>query len=214
MRYTYKKCIGKKFNYLTITEEYKFRTPKCRSVKCKCDCGNYTWVDFSNIVNGHIKSCGCMYRKALGDSDTRFYNIFKKVEERCNKKEFSNYHLYGGRGIKCEWKTYSDFKDDMFDSYCKHVEEFGEKETTIDRIDVNGNYCKENCRWATVQEQQNNRRNTRYIEMEDGTLVTIRELSQMTGIRIKVLDGRFCKLDTKHTRLVKYRDIIKDEDIV
>ena len=214
MRYIYKNCIGEKFNHLTITDEYEFRKPKKRTVKCKCDCGNYTWVEFSNVTSGHIKSCGCIYRKSLGESHTRFYNIYSKMNSRCNNKSESAYHLYGGRGIKCEWNSYEEFKNDMYDSYIQHVNEYDEKNTTIDRIDPNGKYCKENCQWATIDEQAYNKRNTRYIEMPSGKLINLKELSELTGININTLDSRYCRLDTEHTHLVKYNDIIKNEDIV
>ena len=214
MRYNYKDCIGKKFNHLTITGESTFRKKTVRSVKCLCDCGNETWVDFSNITSGHIKSCGCIYRKSEGDSETRFYNIFNKMCDRCENESSSAYKWYGGRGIKCLWKNYSDFKKDMYDSYCAHVNEYGEVETTIDRIDPDKDYCKDNCRWATNMEQQNNRRNTRYIQMDDGSLITIRELSEKIGIPFKTLDNRYYKIDKEHKRIVNYSDLIKDKDIV
>ena len=93
---------------------------------------------------------------------TRFYKIWKGMVARCNRKQD---HLYGGRGITyCErWKEFLNFKEDMYESYQKHVEEFGERDTTLDRIDVNGNYHKENCRWATWDTQSKNKRGSRYV---------------------------------------------------
>lgn len=90
--------------------------------------------------------------------DYRFNYIFLGMKRRCTDIKSSNYKYYGERGIKVEWKSYQEFKDDMYKSYKEHAKLFGEKQTTIDRIDVNGNYCKKNCRWATWKEQSGNKR--------------------------------------------------------
>lgn len=82
------------------------------------------------------------------------------MKTRCQSVNTKSYKSYGAYGIKVcdEWKQFLNFKDDMYESYLNHVEEYGEKETTIDRKDSNGNYCLENCSWATWKEQSQNKR--------------------------------------------------------
>lgn len=93
-------------------------------------------------------------------SHTRFYNIWNGMRQRCFNPKRERYSMYGGRGIiVCnEWLDIITFKKDMYDSYVSHCKEFGEKQTSIDRIDNDGDYCKENCKWATHKEQGSNTR--------------------------------------------------------
>lgn len=93
--------------------------------------------------------------------DKRFYKIWTDLKQRCTNPNCKKFNLYGGRGIMYayEWKEYNGFKKDMWDSYCEHVVKYGEKQTTLDRINVNDHYSKENCRWATYSEQRVNQRN-------------------------------------------------------
>lgn len=104
-------------------------------------------------------------------TNKRLYNIYHGIKRRCEDSKRKEYQWYGFRWIKCCRKTYKDFENDMWSSYYKHVEEYGEKNTTIDRIDNDWDYCKENCRRATLKEQWNNQRKswkTRYgMSMQD-----------------------------------------------
>lgn len=83
---------------------------------------------------------------------------YYSMQRRCKNPSQYNYRYYGGRGIKNLWKSYRDFKNDMYLLYIEHLNVHGKKQTTLDRIDVNGHYCKENCRWATWSEQGKNKR--------------------------------------------------------
>lgn len=93
--------------------------------------------------------------------DLRFYKIWANMKQRCTNPNCAKFSLYGGRGILyCyEWKDYENFKTDMYKSYREHSAIYGENQTTLDRINPNDYYCKENCRWATKQEQRVNVRN-------------------------------------------------------
>ena len=95
----------------------------------------------------------------------RFYEIFCWIKSRCKgtagdgiKKRYSD------KWIKCLWNTFEEFKNDMYESYLEHISKFWEKQTSIDRIDNNWDYCKKNCRWATCTEQNRNRDVTNYVE--------------------------------------------------
>lgn len=179
--------VGDKYGMLTITEIFKKpigkqgRTPFF--VKCRCDCGGQTETLITKLRSGHTKSCGCLWEKAMtkhGLCYTREYRIYNGAKDRCLNKNNIRWKDYGGRGIKFEWKSVMDFCKDMGKS---------PKGTSLDRINNNGNYCKENCRWATPKQQQNNSRFNKRIEY-NGEIRTIPEWAEIMKIPYGTLATR------------------------
>ena len=137
--------------YELINNEVKYK------VKC-LKCNRIKTVYIKHLKNGFGTSHqSCI--KSLNGVDKRFYEIWGGMIKRTTNPKCKNYKNYGGRGIKSDkYKFFIDFYDDLFDSYIKHCKEYGVKNTTLDRIDVNGDYVKENIRWATVSQQNKNTR--------------------------------------------------------
>lgn len=150
--------VGSVFGRLTVKENLP--TENGRSVVlAECSCGNHLKVKTRGLVSGKTKSCGCLKRDRLlevntkhGMAGTRFYKIWRHMKERCDSPKSQYYNDYGGRGISYEpkWSDFVVFMEDMYNGYNDSLE--------LDRIDPNGNYCKDNCQWATESHQAFNQR--------------------------------------------------------
>lgn len=192
---------GKKNNKLTIVR-YSHKT-KCGTYwDAICECGNNIKIRGSHFKNGHTKTCGCSKEKH-GATGTTIYIAWKAIKRRCHNANNDKYKDYGGRGITvCDkWLTFNGFYEDMGDQPEGH---------TIDRIDVNGNYCKENCRWATREQQDNNKRNSVKITYNNKTQ-TVTQWSKELGVTKDYLRGRLIRSNYSVNEVInKILNIQKD----
>jgi len=134
--------------------------------KCKV-CGREKIVKLQTMAKGVGTShMYCIINDGVKFTD-HFKSLFNNMKTRCNNPNYEKFHRYGGRGIKCDYEYLIDFYDDFYDLYLKHVEQYGESETTIDRIDVDGDYTKDNIRFATLLEQSRNRSDMRSVKVTD-----------------------------------------------
>lgn len=136
---------------------------------CKCDCGNTKSVASTHLRSGAVKSCGCLHNELLskrskthgatiGRNEERLYGVWKCMKQRCENPNAGGYKNYGGRGIRvCEqWHDYSNFREWAFDN--GYDSEAPRGKCTLDRIDNDGCYEPDNCRWVDMFVQANNKR--------------------------------------------------------
>lgn len=153
--------VGQKFGRLLVIEDSDKRTNYNIRWKCKCDCGRFVDVLGLHLKAGATQSCGCLLLERVtrhghcpisGTSPT--YRTWSCMIGRCRYPSHKQYKDYGGRGIKVcrRWNVFSNFLADM------GTRPVG---TTIDRVDNNKGYAPSNCRWATMKQQQNNKRKKR-----------------------------------------------------
>lgn len=168
--------IGEKFNMLTVLEELPERKHGSRVYRCKCDCGNIKDVRKDMLKNGHVKSCGCLHTKH-GKRETKIYHIFSEIKQRCYNKNNKSYNNYGGRGIiVCQ-----EWLNDFMNFYNWAMNNNYQEGLTIDRIDNDGNYEPNNCRWADRKTQNNNRRNNTSISY-NGKTQTLAQWSEELNV--------------------------------
>lgn len=187
--------IGRKFGRLTVLKFHSVNENYATFWLCRCSCGTEKPIRRSNLTNGSAKSCGCLNaelvkeratKSSLGGrvKDERIYNIWQSMRQRCYYRKSTEFHRYGARGISvcAEWSEYASFK--------KWALKNGYKDSlSIDRIDNDGDYRPENCKWSTPTEQANNRRNSLLIEFS-GKNQTLAQWSKETKIHYSCLYGR------------------------
>lgn len=182
MKKKYDDSKDAKYGKLTIIKTY-YKEMKNRERKfalCKCDCGNITEVRFDCLTNSNTQSCGCMNtidrEKPNSIRKHKLYRVYYAVKNRCYNERNKEYKYYGARGIKmCDkWLKYENF----FSWALTH----GYKEgLQLDRIDCNGNYEPNNCRWVDSSTNNYNKRNNILVIYKDGWR-TIQYISDKEGI--------------------------------
>ncbi|MDR2477084.1 MAG: hypothetical protein LBD18_04780 [Treponema sp.] len=164
---------GKKYGRLTVLFFAGTDTGHRSKWRCQCECGKILIADGWKIRNGHTQSCGCLQAERVAQANTknltkhgmscgskrkghRLYKIWRGMIDRCENQNVQNYQYYGARGISVckEWRT------DFLIFYTWAMRNGYSPSLSIDRKNVNENYCPENCRWATPLEQANNKRNS------------------------------------------------------
>lgn len=177
--------VGDKFGKLTVIREVEPNLTPCgtkqRKFLCKCDCGNQVVRNMRTLLKGAKTSCGCnktsyIQKYFKKESKSFLYSTWSGMRQRCNNPNSASYSRYGGRGISVcdEW-------DKDFFAFERWAKENGAKKgLTIDRIDNDGNYCPENCRWVDLFTQANNKNSNRVLEY-NGESHTIMEWSRIIG---------------------------------
>lgn len=195
-------AIGQKFNMLTVLKELP-SSSNGRAFNCKCDCGNYKRVLLMHLVRSLIKSCGCHRRNIHtkhGMWESREYSSWENMVQRCTNPKAKKYYLYGGRGITICDKWINSFKT--------FYEDMGPRpdNTTLDRLDSDKGYYKENCKWSNPREQLVNVRTFSQLVKHNDVIKTTEEwLSELdidrNLFKSRVLRGLgfkealFCEID-------------------
>lgn len=177
---------GHFFGYLTVIKVIRRGRRKQAFADVICACGNLKRVQLHAMTSANTVSCGCLRfinNITHGKHDTPEYKIWSSMRQRCKNPQSQVWHNYGARGISVaeEW-----------DSFAKFISDMGPRPSedhSLDRIDNNGDYCKENCRWATINQQVKNTRKSKLYNL-NGKMFNVREVAEILGINVNTLSMR------------------------
>lgn len=182
---------GMKFGFLMVIQRAGKSASNCALWQCLCDCGN-TVVRGSQYLRDasrkHPRSCGCWHGNTKhGMTNSRPYRIWSGMRGRCLDASDKDFHKYGGRGITvCKaWR-------DSFEAFWRDMRRTYRDSLSLDRVNNNGPYSKANCRWATQEQQHNNRRDNVFIRAPEGR-VTISQAAKARGMQPQTLCARLTR---------------------
>lgn len=183
--------VGQKFGLLTVISFSHVDKHRFAIWECKCDCriDKIIYTSTNSLKSGHTSSCGCQRVKNFtakkhGMYKTKVYYTWNGMKQRCLNPKHEEYHNYGGRGITVcpEWLVFENFLRDMG---------VPEKTSTIDRINNDLGYFKENCRWTTTAVQNLNKQNNRKFSI-DGKILTLKEICKLYNLEERLAYQRAC----------------------
>lgn len=195
-----KDLTGKRFGRLTVIGIDEGRQSRKTYWICQCDCGKITSHRSDGLQSGSIRSCGCLKNELSAErvaknhkhkqSGTRLYHIWQGMKRRCYTETSPDYQRWGGRGIKMcdQWR-------DSFESFFEWAMKSGYSDTlTIDRVDNDGDYTPDNCRWASAKEQGRNRRSNISITIGN-TTKSLTEWCEIFGLDYRTVNARYKRME-------------------
>lgn len=188
---------GKTFGRLTVLEAMDDLNNSRTKWKCLCSCGRFSYPNANGLKRGISKSCGCMRRESMakagrarrkhGGFGTPTYGSWSAMKSRCYNKKATGYENYGGRGIRVCVRWLNSFE--------AFLEDMGERPSldhTLDRLDVDGDYEPSNCKWSTMEEQNQNKRSVTIYEI-DGLRLTMPQVAKRYDIPLQTLYSRLIR---------------------
>ena len=180
-----KDLSGQRFGRLLVVSHHGLDKRGGATWLCKCECGKDFITRARTLSSGEALSCGCLHKERItkhGMLNSPTYKSWRAMMERCNNPKSSGYHRYGGRGISyCE--SWGDFRNFLADMGVRP------KGCTLDRIDNNSDYFKENCKWSSPRQQSRNRCTNKFVDTEFGRLC-LRDAADKYGIKYNAFHER------------------------